>query len=218
MIIFVPIKEKSQRVPNKNFRIFDDVPLYKYVLRRFREHEVFVDTDSDEIIKECQTDTTLSHVVAYKRKEELCGHNISVCDLVLNFIDQFEIRKPLAQIHVTSPFLTSELLEKAFEQIHNHDSGVACNVISSRLWRKELYGYCPVNHNPLKMEQTQDLPEIYEENSAFYIFNPTVIKRFGNRIGQNPYFYKVKEPYNIDIDIESDWKKAIKQLIKNEKY
>ena len=67
------------------------------------------------------------------------------------------------------------------------------------------------------MEQTQDLPKYYEENSAFYIFEPTVIKNFGNRIGQNPFFYEINEPYNIDIDTEEDWNKATKEA-KNEKY
>lgn len=214
MIIFIPIKEKSQRVPNKNFRNFNGTPLYKHVLRRLKNHEVFVDTDSDEIIRECQTDTTLSHTVAYKRKPELCGHKVSVCDLILNFINQFEIQDYITQMHVTSPFLEPELIEEAGKKIKEHDSVVSCNIINSRLWRKELYGYCPVNHNPLKMEQTQDLPEIYEENSAFYIFKPEVIKKFGNRIGQNPYFYEVKEPYNIDIDTEADWQRALRELNK----
>ena len=104
------------------------------------------------------------------------------------------------------------MLEKAYKKITKYDSVVSCNVINSRLWRKEKYGYCPVNHNPLKMEQTQDLPKYYEENSAFYIFEPNVIKTFGTRIGQNAFFYEINEPYNIDIDTEEDWDKAIRQI------
>tara|TARA_Y100000592_G_scaffold34988_3_gene55624 strand:- start:317 stop:970 length:654 start_codon:yes stop_codon:yes gene_type:complete len=217
MIIFIPIKHNSQRVPKKNFREFSGFPLYKHVIRKFHDHEVFIDTDSEEILKECKKDPTMSHATAYKRKKHLTGHKISVCDLILNFINQLDIKDPVAQIHVTSPFLTPELLEKAYKKISKYDSVVSCNVINSRIWRKEKYGYCPVNHNPLKMEQTQDLPKYYEENSAFYIFEPTVIKNFGNRIGQNPFFYEINEPYNIDIDTEEDWNKATKEA-KNEKY
>jgi CMP-N-acetylneuraminic acid synthetase len=212
MIIFIPIKQNSQRVPRKNFRQFSGSPLYKHVIRKFYNHKVFVDTDSDEILEECKKDTTMSHVTAYKRKEHLTGHKISVCDLILNFIHQFEIKDPIAQIHVTSPFLTPDLLEKAYKKINKYDSVVSCNIINSRLWREEKYGYCPVNHNPLKMEQTQDLPKYYEENSAFYIFEPNVIKSFGNRIGQNPFFYEINEPYNIDVDTEEDWNKAMRQI------
>ena len=49
MIVFIPIKEKSQRVPNKNFRKINNVELYKNTLYKLRGHQVFVDTDSNII-------------------------------------------------------------------------------------------------------------------------------------------------------------------------
>jgi CMP-N-acetylneuraminic acid synthetase len=60
------------------------------------------------------------------------------------------------------------------------------------------------------MEQTQDLPTLYEENSAFYIFRPDVIINMNSRIGTNPYFYSISSPENVDIDTESDWALALK--------
>ena len=43
MIVFIPIKEVSQRVPRKNFRLFKGVPLYKHVLRKYKNYKVYVD-------------------------------------------------------------------------------------------------------------------------------------------------------------------------------
>ena len=212
MIVFIPIKKNSQRVPRKNFRLFKDAPLYKHVLRKYKNHKVYVDTDSQEIIDECKTDPTLNHVTAYKRLRELCGHKTSVCDLIVNFIDKYDIVEPIAQIHVTSPFLESEKVEKAHELLLHHDSVVSCNRHNSRFWRRESYGFCPVNHNPLKLEQTQDLPDLFEENSCFYIFKPSVIKNLGNRIGLNPFFYEIEYPENIDIDTESDWDVVLREV------
>jgi len=209
MKIFVPIKEYSQRVPRKNFRIFYGEPLYKHALLKFSKNQVYVDTDSEEVIKGIQDDARLGHVLTYKRSRELVGHHVSVCDLIKNFIKRFEVQEPIAQIHVTSPFLNNKLLEDAAEYMSNHDSVISCNIHHTRFWRKELYGYCPVNHNPVKIEQTQDLPPFYEENSAFYIFEPKVISSTGSRIGRNPYFYPIGVPHNIDIDTEEDWKIAL---------
>ena len=96
----------------------------------------------------------------------------------------------------------------------NHDSVVSCNTYNSRFWRKEKYGFCPINHNPIKLEQTQDLPSLYEENSAFYIFSPDIMLSTGNRIGKNPYFYSVEYPFNLDIDTEEDWEKVTKEIKK----
>jgi CMP-N-acetylneuraminic acid synthetase len=213
MIIFIPIKHNSQRVHRKNFRIFCNEPLYKHTLLKLKNHTVFVDTDSEEIIDEIHKDSRMKHVSAYKRNKLLIGHEISVCELIKDFIIRFDIKEPITQIHVTSPFLEIKTLEKAYNELETHDSVASCNEIRSRFWRKETYGFCPVNHNPLKMEQTQDLPCLYEENSAFYMFYPDVIKTTGNRIGKNPKFYKTSYPENLDIDTEEDWKYAL-EIIK----
>lgn len=209
MIIFIPIKKNSQRVPNKNFRLFRGVPLYKHVLKKFSNHSVFVDTDSDEIINQCKIDPELAHVHAFAREYRLLGDKTSVCDLVSNFIANFKISKPIAQLHVTSPFIDPDVVEDAYSMLGIHDSVVSCSKIQSRLWRKEKYGYCPVNHNPLKLEQTQDLPDIFEENSCFYIFDPSVVVKTGNRIGKTPFFYPIEYPQSLDIDTEKDWQRAI---------
>lgn len=214
MKIFVPIKNSSQRVPGKNFRIFNGEPLYKHSLLAYSEFEVYVDTDSTEIIYELEKDSRFSNVTVYRRKTSLIGDTVSVCDLIKNFIIQYKIDEPLAQLHVTSPFLNGDLVKKAFKYMDNHDSVVSCNSYQSRFWRKEEYGFCPVNHNPLKLEQTQDLPTMFEENSAFYIFDPSVVLSTGSRIGQNPYFYSIAEPYNVDIDTEDDWNLALEKASK----
>ena len=57
----------------------------------------------------------------------------------------------------------------------------------------------------MKLEQTQDLPPYYMENSYLYLFKVGVLK-FGNRIGKNPQIMPVGFPYNLDIDTEEDWK------------
>lgn len=212
MIIFIPIKHNSQRVPKKNFRIFGSTPLFKHTLLKFKDHKVFVDTDSDEIYKSIKEDKRLTNVTVFKRETLLIGDAISVCELIKSFIIKFKIKEPVAQIHVTSPFLTIETLEDAFSKMDKHDSVVSCNLHNSRFWRREEYGFCPINHNPLKMEQTQDLPVFYEENSAFYIFNPEVIISSGNRIGHRPFFYSLESPENLDIDTEKDWKIVLKEL------
>lgn len=214
MIVFIPIKHNSQRVPRKNFREFNGEPLYKHTLLKYRDANVFVDTDSDDIYKGIKEDNRLNNVNVFMRSRDLVGHEVSVCELIKNFIVKFNISKPIAQIHVTSPFLLDKTVKTCYNMLQDYDSVVSCNVHQVRFWRKEDYGFCPVNHNPAKLEQTQDLPKYYEENSAFYIFQPNILLKTGNRIGQNPFFYELREPENLDIDTEEDWKKVIK--IKND--
>lgn len=214
MNIFIPIKHNSQRVPRKNFRDFNGERLFTHTLLKYKEHKVFVDTDSEEIKTLIHGDKRLSHVTVINRQPHLCGDIVSVCDLIRDFIIRQDISDPIAQIHVTSPFLKEKTITKAFEYLNEYDSVVACNAYNSRFWRKESYGYCPINHNPVKMEQTQDLPTLYEENSAFYIFQPSVVLETNSRIGVNPYFYPTDYTESIDIDTEEDWKFAIEVMSK----
>jgi CMP-N-acetylneuraminic acid synthetase len=223
MKIFIPIKHESQRVPGKNFRKLGSLPLYKHTLYKLKEYKVFVDTDSDEITEEIRKDSNLTNVITLKRPEHLCGNEVSVNKLIDNFLEGFwrgcsesstviDTNDVICQIHVTSPFLRKETLKDAYSffECGDYDSVVSCNLINSRLWRKEEYGYCPVNHNPLKLEQTQSLPTLYEENSAFYMFKKSVFATIKNRVGKNPAFYKVDYPEDFDIDTEDNWEECLK--------
>ena len=184
--------------------------MYKHTLNKLKEFEVYVDTDSDEIEAGIKNDPELKNVTVYKRSENLIGDEISVCDLIGSFLNKFMDYYPdryICQLHVTSPFINADLIKKAFDKTkEGYDSVVSCNEVHTRFWRKENYGYTPVNHNPMKLEQTQDLPTYYEENSTFYIFDTDMFRKLKTRVGFNPYFYPIGFPTNLDIDTEDDWK------------
>lgn len=215
MKIFIPIKQKSQRVPNKNFRDFGGVPLYKHTLYKLRGLDVYVDTDSDEIVEEAEKDPKLSHVFAFKRSPHLIGHDVSVNLLIEDFLQEIDDEhEKIVQLHVTNPFFNVETLEEVFLNYRKGgyvDSVFSVNVIQSRLWRLEGRGNdnmvpLPINHNPRVLEPTQDLSPLYEENSVFYMFSKYSFDKGKNRIGENPRLYPLSFPENLDIDTEEDWK------------
>lgn len=210
--IFIPIKENSNRVPKKNFRLFGSVPLYEHTLDKLTDFNVFVDTDSLEL-KESIEDK-YNNVKVVLRSDHLIGDEVSVCDIIRDTIFRCNITGNLMQIHVTSPFLEAKALEEAFiiMEENNYDSVVACNLIQSRLWRYDKRILTPVNHNPAKLEQTQDLVQLYEENSGFYLLDVDFFLKTNMRVGVNPYFYNLKFPQNLDIDIEDDWDFCCKVL------
>ena len=206
MNLFIPIKHDSQRVPGKNFRVLPNgKPLWLHTIEKFSDFSLYVDTDSDILLEQL---SEYSHVSAYSRMRELTGHAISVCELIKHSIKKFALSGPLGQIHVTSPLLIPTTVRSAFRRLDHHDSVASCTQLQNRLWRQESYGYCPINHNPLKLEETQALPPYYEENSAFYIFDCKAFYKSSSRIGNNPYFYPVGFPESLDIDTESDWDTA----------
>jgi len=218
--IFIPIKNESQRVPGKNFRQFGDTELWKRNALKFSQEEsipVYIDTDSNKILEECKL---MHNVHAYRRNSHLVGNNVSVNELIGDFIHRFPNYEVVCQVHVTSPFLLLETIIKAFGFIDTgFDSIVGATAHQSRFWRLESYGYCPVNHNPMKLENTQDLPELLQDNSALYAFTTNMFKRYKKRIGVYPYFLEIPFPQNIDIDTEEQFSLAngfLTQLKENE--
>ena len=204
MIIYIPIKENSQRVPQKNFREFNGKPLWEHTIDKLKDFEVVVDTDSDEIIKKC---IGKSWVTTFERPVRLRGDKVSVVDLIKNYFDKNPTEEIIVQLHVTSPFFDVKHLEEVKKKIllYDYDSVFSVDVIQNRFWREENYGLVPINHNPMKLEQTQDLPKYYMENSYLYAFKQEVLE-YGNRIGKNSNILEIEFPYNLDIDTEEDWK------------
>jgi CMP-N-acetylneuraminic acid synthetase len=216
--LFIPIKEQSVRVPNKNFRQFGDVPLYKRCLLRFKLFEIWVDTDSDKLEKLITEDPELSHVNIIRRKPELIGNDVSVNLLIENFINNYcKPQDVICQIHVTSPFLEdSSIMRAKWDLESGFDSICSATEHQSRFWMScgdnSKMSYIPLNHNPLKLEKTQDLPTIYEENSAFYMFKAESFTSTRNRIGVNHHFQTISFPETVDIDTEEDFKFALNCL------
>lgn len=209
MIIFIPIKESSIRVPNKNFRLILEETLWERCINKLTDYKVYIDTDSKRIYNKCKQ---YDHVTCYMRHKDLIGHEVSVVDLIKYFIDEYNIKDPICQIHVTSPFLQVSDINKSFKILEDnkYDSVFSVNRIQKRFWSKEIN---PINHNPKVLLPTQNLEPWFEENSYLYTFMPKVIKECNNRIGYNSKMIEINYPYNLDIDTEDDWN-LVKNIIK----
>jgi CMP-N-acetylneuraminic acid synthetase len=70
MKLFLFVKEKSERLKNKNFLLLGGIELYKHTLLKLKDFDVYLDTDSKRIYNECKQDKNLSHVTCYMRKQE----------------------------------------------------------------------------------------------------------------------------------------------------
>ena len=56
-VVIVPIKSRSKRVKNKNFKLVNNKPLYTYLLSKLKKcnfDEVYIDSDSLEIKNYCK--------------------------------------------------------------------------------------------------------------------------------------------------------------------
>tara|TARA_Y100000310_G_scaffold337644_1_gene425259 strand:- start:877 stop:1530 length:654 start_codon:yes stop_codon:yes gene_type:complete len=211
MKFFVIIKEKSERLPGKNFLELGGIPLYKHLLKSLlvSSYEVFVDTDSDIILK----DLKHKQVTCYKRKKEFIelenDKNFNVSPVLLmieNFLDthvEYE-NEIIVTPHVTSPFIELSTIIDACKKLSSHDTVQACTRHKEFAYYREK----PINFDQSVVQRTQDLEPIIMGNGAFFIFTKKTFKENKNRTGKNPYFYPLSFPENIEIDNKEDWELA----------
>lgn len=207
----LPMKGHSERIANKNMRIFAGKPLYHCVARILQESNyistIVVDTDSQIIAENAKE--TFSKVKIVDRPKEICGDMVS-----MNTIIEYDLSvvegKHFLQTHSTNPLLTQETLEKAiniyFSRLKEYDSLFSVTKLQTRLYWKSGE---PVNHNPLELLRTQDLPPLFEENSNIYCFSKqSFFNAHRQRIGLQPQMFVMEPLESIDIDEETDFQIA----------
>src|SRR5262249_2844927 len=63
----------------------------------------------------------------------------------------------------------------------------------------------PVNYDPTKRPLRQDLKEeIWEENGSFYVFKPSVLRKFNSRLGGRIAMYQMERAASFQIDEPAD--------------
>jgi CMP-N-acetylneuraminic acid synthetase len=208
IIALVPMREKSQRVEGKNYRMLAGKPLYQHILSTLLSCPeiggIVVDTDSQIIIEEIQKEFPQIRIIV--RPDHLRGGETSMNEVLLHDTAQVEADFFL-QTHSTNPLLRAETISRAIQTMLNnypeYNSLFSVTRMQTRLW--DELGRA-INHNPAILLRTQDLPAVYEENSCLYIFTKATLENERNRIGRRPYMFEIPVDEAWDIDEEIDFK------------
>lgn len=211
IIALLPMKGHSERVPNKNMRLFCGRPLYHLVAEVLEKSTLVssfvINTDSRQIAENARSH--FSKVRVIERPEHLCGDFVPMNDIIGYDLSASE-GEHFLQTHSTNPLLTVNTLENAIKDylagIPVYDSLFSVTRLQSRLYWESG---APVNHDPQELLRTQDLPPLFEENSNFYLFSKASFAAAGNkRIGRKPKMFEINKLEAVDIDEEDDFQLA----------
>ena len=218
MKLFIYIKERSTRLPGKNFMVLPNgEPLWKHTMLAFAGWDIFVDTDSEAILCDLKADARLAHVTGYLRapehsRSEGMGLSNPVVDMTDRFIAErvTDPDEPLAVTHVTSPFIKPDTIRRGMKQMQDvgYDSVLSVDVIQNHMFRRGGGDpeFIPVNFDSRFIPRTQDLEPIFILNHAFYAFTARSFGKWHGRIGEKPLLSPLEWPENVDIDTERDWR------------
>jgi len=201
------MRQHSQRVPGKNYRLLAGKPLYQHILSTLlvvpEISNVVVDTDSEPIIEGLGRDFPQVQVI--NRPRHLRADAISMNDILL--YDTSRVTADFfLQTHSTNPLLRQGTVSRAIQTFlanyPEYDSLFSVTPLQTRLY--DAQGHA-LNHDPAVLLQTQDLPPVYEENSCIYIFTRENLIRRHNRLGKRPMMFAMDADEAWDIDEELDF-------------
>lgn len=213
----IPIKHISERFPGKNYRPFQNKPLFQIILDKLLRCKIIstivIDTNSPVVKKILEKEyQNKTNIILYHRPQHLCGNTVSTNTLLENVISALHLDYDIyLQTHVTNPLLTISTIEKCINTFqkqskNGYDSLMTVKKIQNRFYTLTKNNKVhPINHNLDELIPTQQLDPLYEENSCLYIFTKYTLFQRHHRVGYNPYLYIMSSIESIDIDYESDF-------------
>jgi N-acylneuraminate cytidylyltransferase len=197
----LPIKQNSERLPNKNFNLFNKKPLYIWMVNKLLSIDLFdkiiINTDSSIIQNGLKKYN--NKIIINKRPYKLRDTHTSMNKIIHHDIDRSEA-DIYFQTHVTNPLLGKTSIYDAlnfFKKQKKYDSIFSVTSKNTMLWNKKSK---PINHNPHKLISSQKLEAYYEENSNFYIFSKKSFLKNKSRIGNKPFMYELGKIESLDIN------------------
>jgi len=203
----VPMRHHSQRVPGKNYRPLAGKPLFHHIIETLQAvpevNQIVVDTDSEPVMEGLREHFPLVTII--NRPEHLRPDDVAMNEILAHDTGQVEAEFYL-QTHSTNPLLKAGTVSDAIQRFLGgypaYDS-----LFSVTRWQTRLYDQLgrAINHNPMILLQTQDLPPVYEENSCLYIFTRETLLAGRNRLGHRPLMFEIEAAEAWDIDNPLDF-------------
>ena len=202
-VVIVPIKSRSKRVKNKNFKLVNNKPLYTYLLSKLKKcnfDEVYIDSDSLEIKNYCKKNNFkfIQRVPQLARDSsngnDLLNYHVKIIDADIYF-----------QLFITSPLIKVSTINQCIEilkKTKKNDSILTVSKIFSWFWFKNK----PVNYKPEILPRSQDAEPLILETTALYGIKKNALKKRKCRIGYKPYFFEVDDEEALDLDNYKDFK------------
>jgi CMP-N,N'-diacetyllegionaminic acid synthase len=222
VLAIIPARGGSKRVPRKNIRELNGIPLIIYTIRVALETDridrVIVSTDDKEI---ASVASAHGAEVPFLRPYELSNDNALDYSVLKHSLEWLEVNEnyiPDIVLHLrpTSPFKTSRLLDAVLDKMRETGANLVrtmtkTNGASHPYWMYKLdeYGMATPFIEDVKVSsfyQSQLLPVVFRLNGVVDAIKPSILKNEDRYKDEQPMaIVEVPEVQSFDIDTELDF-------------
>ena len=204
VVAIVPVRKGSKRIKNKNFKKFAKSNLLEIKLKSLKKvsliNEIIVSTDSTLAIKIAKKYNVSYHIREKYFASSKCTNSEFFENLAKSIDGDFLMYTPC-----TAPLIKSTTIQnliKKFLSIYpKYDSVNTINYIKEHLWLNNK----PINYNPKKSPNTQDLPDVMKLTYSANIISRKKMINKKNVLGDKPYFYNISDIEGLDVDNPIDF-------------
>jgi pseudaminic acid cytidylyltransferase len=217
-LCIIPARGGSKRIPRKNIKEFCGQAMIGYSIEAAITSQCFdkviVSTDDQEIVEVAKS---FGAEVPFIRPDELANDHAATIPVVKHTIEWFDEQgqspTDVCCLYATAPFIQSQTISKAFQQLQESEADYCFSVTSfafpiQRSIRitqdNKVDMFYPENFNV----RSQDLEEAYHDAGQFYWGKAQAFK------DELPIFSETASPYILprylvqDIDTMEDWIRA----------
>ncbi|MHB2246853.1 pseudaminic acid cytidylyltransferase [Pseudomonas fitomaticsae] len=214
-VAIIPARGGSKRIPRKNLKPFDGVPMIVRSIRTALDsglfEQVVVSTDDAEIADVARANG--AHV-PFMRPAELADDFTGTAAVIVHALQQLPAFDYACCVYATAPLLQARFLHQGFELLEQHpDKSFAFSVTDfgfpvQRALTLDGQGALTALYPEFRNTRSQDLPTAFQDAGQFYWGRSEAW--LGGEVLYSPASLPVILPRYLvqDIDTAEDWKRA----------
>ena len=214
-IAVIPARGGSRRIPRKNIKLFNGLPVIAYAIKAARESgvfsEIFVSTEDEEI---AEIATSFGASIPWMRPKSLSEDNsttVSVMqDAVMKLKSCFNEIEYVCCVYPATPLLQPKFIREGFKVIRDGNWDYTISASLAETPPQRFFSLDSVNrvhmHFPEKQEtRTQDVLPSYRDAGQFY-FGRSSSWELGLKIfSSSSTIIEIPRHLSVDIDTLNDW-------------
>jgi CMP-N,N'-diacetyllegionaminic acid synthase len=212
IVSIIPARGGSKSIPRKNIVPVCGTPLIGWSIKQSLKTQLinhtFVTTNDDEIAEVSEK----YGAKIIRRPESISGDFASSEDALLHALDVIENEYKITPdfvvfLQATSPLRKSDDIKKCIEQIitEGNDSIFSgCKLEDFLIWENEESRWKSFNYDYRNRGIRQQRKPQFVENGSIYIFKPSIIREYKNRLGGKISFFEMEFWQTWEIDEPED--------------
>ena len=211
-IAFIPARKNSKRLPGKNKKLLNGIPLFQYTVEAALKSKcyqmVVLTTDDKKIV---EIGKKIDGLTVLVRPDEYATDDVRAKDVILYHLDRIEERFDYVSLLMpTSPFRDATDIRKSFEILQQEDGESIASVVeydfhpegALKMMGNRLYSYFDKD---FRWVRENEFDKAYHLNGAIFTSKTNLLKKTRSFVHNGTVPYLMDSFKSMDIDEESNF-------------